>query len=131
MRRAVEIRLDNSMRQNLQSLSRSRRASVRFAERAKIVLFAADGMENKKIAAQLKTTRQKIARWRNRFMQFGIEGIEKDAPRPGRFPSIPQEKKTAIVRKTTNETPPNATHWSRASMAEATGVVDQAMPIKG
>ena len=55
-------------------------------------------------------------------MQFGIEGIEKDAPRPGRFPSIPQEKKTAIVRKTTNETPPNATHWSRASMAEATGV---------
>lgn len=110
------------MRQKLQSLSRSRRASVRFAERAKIVLFAADGMENKEIAAQLNTTRQKIARWRNRFMRFGIEGIEKDAPRPGRFPSIPQEKKTAIVRKTTNETPPNATHWSRASMAEATGV---------
>lgn len=122
MRRAIEIQLDNEMRRKLQILGRSRSASVRLVERAKIVLLAADGVENIEIADSLKITRQKVARWRIRFTKLGIEGIEKDAPRPGRFPSISRRKQTSIVKKTIEETPANATHWSRASMSKAAGV---------
>jgi len=122
MRRAVDIILDKQTRQTLKTLSRSCASSVRLVERAKIVLYAEDGMENIEIALHLKITRQKVGRWRDRFAQLGIEGIEKDAPRPGRFPSISKNKKASIIKKTTQETPPNATHWSRSSMAEDTGV---------
>jgi hypothetical protein len=51
-----------------------------------------------------------------------LAGIEKDAPRPGRIPAISKHRKNAIVRKTLDETPANATHWSRMSMSVATGV---------
>jgi transposase len=44
--------------------------------------------------------------------------LEKDAPRPGRFPKISYKKVTAIVNATLHTTPPNATHWSARSMAK-------------
>ena len=49
-------------------------------------------------------------------------GIEKDASRPGRTPAITAETVTRIVRKTTQEKPETATHWSTRSMAKAVGV---------
>ena len=122
MRRAVEIQLDENTRTKLQALSVSRRASVRMVERAKIVLLADAGEENIGIAEQLKITRQKAARWRKRFADLGMAGIEKDAARPGRFPSISKAKKAEIVRKTLEETPENATHRSRSAMARAAGL---------
>ena len=51
---------------------------------------------------------------------MGLGGIEKDAPRSGRIPSISARKRARIVKKTIEEKPPNATHWSRTSMAKAT-----------
>jgi transposase len=55
-------------------------------------------------------------------VERGVAGIEHDAPRPGRTPTISVETVQAIVRKTTQETPPNATHWSTRRMARAMGV---------
>jgi transposase len=63
-----------------------------------------------------------VARWRTRFLESGIAGIEKDAPRPGRKPAVSKQKVQQIIRKTTREKPPNATHWSRRTMAAAAGV---------
>ena len=122
MRRAIAITLDDEMKRTLVALSRSRSVSVRFVERVKVVLLAAEGKENIEIAQHLKITRQKVARWRNRFVANGLNGIEKDAPRSGRFPSISRARKSRVIKKTLEETPANATHWSRASMAKATGL---------
>lgn len=122
MRRAIEIQLDNAMRRKLELVSRSPSASVRLVERAQIVLLAAAGKDNIEIGWRLGITRQKAGRWRDRCAQSGGGGIEKDAPRSGRIPSISTRKRAGIVKKTTTETPPNATHWSRASMAAASGV---------
>ena len=124
MRKAPTIELDIPARKELERLSRSRRATVRLAERSRIVLLAARGLNNQDIAARLDITRQKAGRWRDRFVEHGLKGIEKDAPRSGRIPSISRRKRARIVKKTIEEKPPNATHWSRASMAEATGVSD-------
>ena len=65
------------------------RPAGRLALRAKIVLLAADGRQNKPIAAQVSVWRQLVARWRNRFVQAGVE---KDAPRPGRKPAVGADK---------------------------------------
>ena len=122
MRRAIEIQLDEARRRQLERVSRSPSASVRLVERVQIVLLAAAGAENVDIASCLDISRQKAGRWRDRFAACGLAGIEKDAPRSGRLPSISKRKRASIVRKTTTETPAHATHWSRASMAAATGV---------
>jgi len=122
MRRAVTITLNESERGCLERLKRGRRVPVRLAERAAIVLMAADGLENQEIAAQLGITRQKAGRWRDRYAEHGLPGIEKDAPRPGRHRRINDKQRAAVVRKTLRETPPGQTHWSRTTMAAAAGL---------
>ena len=97
---------------------------MRLAERAKIVLLADDGLENQQIAAKLGISCPKASRWRGRYARLGLAGIEKDAPRPGRNRSIDDEQRAAIVRKTLHEKPEGQTHWSRSTMAKASGVSD-------
>lgn len=118
MRIAVDIELENQERQLLERLSGSRSTSVRLAERSKIVLLAAQGKTNGEIAEALGITRQKVGRWRNRYHQYGLIGIEKDAPRPGRKKKIPVRTVNKVIKLTTQEKPKNATHWSRRLMAE-------------
>jgi hypothetical protein len=60
--------------------------------------------------------------WRRRFAASRVAGIEKDAPRPGRTPSIPARTVQRILDKTTREKPTAATHWSTRTMAAAVGV---------
>ncbi|HBZ57478.1 MAG TPA: IS630 family transposase, partial [Syntrophobacteraceae bacterium] len=124
MRRAVPIVLDMDQRQQLEELKRGRRVSVRLAERAAIVLYAADGLEDREIGHLMGMTRQKAGRWRKRFAQLGLAGIEKDAPRPGRKRRIDDQQRAAVVNKTLREKPEGQTHWSRATMADATGLSD-------
>ncbi len=122
MRRAQPVTLSAAQRRQLDRYARGRQVAVRLALRVRIVLLAADGFENTQIAAQLSVSRQLVARWRMRFLQGGIAGIEKDAPRPGRKPAVSAEKVQELIRKTTREKPRNATHWSRRTMAAQAGV---------
>jgi transposase len=96
--------------------------SVRLAQRSKMMLLAAAGLPDLKIAAELGVTRQTVARWRSRFIVLGLKGIEKDAPRPGRKPQISAQQVQQIVRRTTQEKPADATHWSTRTMARAAGI---------
>lgn len=121
MRKAVVIKLEKSERAKLEQLKRGRRVAVRLAERAEIVLHAADGLENQQIAEIMGISRQKAGRWRDRYATCGLVGIEKDAPRPGRRRRIGDKQRAAVVRKTLDEKPKGQTHWSRATMAAATG----------
>lgn len=94
-------------------------------ERARIVLLAAAGLQDKRIAAKLGIMPEKAARWRNRFLDGGWEALEKDARRPGRTPTITPAQIQEVVRKTTQDKPANATHWSTRSMAEAAGLSEK------
>ncbi len=122
MRVAARITLNEEQRATLESWSRGRKTPARLVLRAKIVLHAAEGLENREIALKLGTDRESVGRWRSRFAKFGLTGIEKDAPRSGRKPSIPRSTVEEIVRLTTSSKPKNATHWSTRSMARASGV---------
>lgn len=122
MRAATVIELGDQQRKELVRLSRGQRVSVRLAQRVRIVLLAADGLQNLQIAAQLGISRFKVSRWRERYATLGLPGIQKDAPRPGRKPKVSADQRRQIVRMTLEEKPANATHWSRDRMAEAATV---------
>lgn len=122
MRIAPEISLSAEQSAELERLTRSRSTSVRMAERSRIVLLAAEGLQDIEIAKRLSISRYKVARWRKRYVEGGIQGIAQDAPRSGRFPSISKRKISQVVKKTTTETPAGRTHWSTRSMAKATGL---------
>jgi len=74
------------------------------------------------IARKLKISRPTVQLWRQRFLALRLPGLEKDAPRRGRIPKISERKVRAVVEATIHTTPPNATHWSTRSMAEAQGL---------
>lgn len=122
MRVAPTVTLTDDQRTTLQAYARGRSLPARLVERARVVLLAAEGCQDAQIAAQLSIPRQKAARWRKRFLALGVSGLEKDAPRPGRPASITAEKVLAVVAKTTQTRPANATHWSTRSMAQAVGI---------
>ena len=121
MRVAVSIMLTGEERATLQRWARGRSVAARLVLRAKIVLAAAEGRENKDIAAELGTLRKTVGLWRKRFASGRLAGIEQDAPRGGRPATARQEVAAQIVATTTGERPRQATHWSTRSLARHLG----------
>ena len=70
----------------------------------------------------LKTSRPTVVQWRKRFEEQGPQGLAEDAPHGLSSRALPAEKVKAIVEATLHTTPPDATHWSTRTMAEAMGV---------
>jgi len=118
MRVAPTIVLSTAERAALTRWSRGRWTPARLVLRANVVLLAAEGLENKDIAARLATTRPTVGLWRARFADARLAGIEKDALRGGRSPTKRQAAEQRIVQVTTQERPVNATHCSVRTLAE-------------
>src|ERR1700758_2946564 len=122
MRIAAKVELSEAQRKQLETWAAGRRVPVRLAERARMILLAAQGYTDKEIGLQLGIWRGTVARWRARFIEDDVAGIEHDQTRPGRKPKISARKVKAIVALTTQQRPDNATHWSTRSMAAAAGI---------
>jgi transposase len=122
MRVARPVELDQQQQETLEQIARGRSLPARLVERARIVLRAASGMQDQQIASELAITPEKAARWRNRYLDGGVDALEKDASRPGRPRTITGARTAEVIRKTTQERPFNATHWSTRTMAAATGL---------
>jgi transposase len=121
MRRACQISLGDEDRTILERWTRGRSTQARLVTRARVVLAAAEGKENKDIAAELPISRGAVARWRDRFAVAAVAGIKKDAPRGGRPPKARNDLVRRIIEMTTQQKPANATHWSTRTLAEALG----------
>ena len=79
------IELSDDERSVIEQRSRSSNAPYRQVIRARIVLYAADGMENAEIAKRLDSTREFVSRVRKRFSEERLKALE-ERPRPGRPP---------------------------------------------
>jgi transposase len=124
---AVSIELTDDERSVLESWTRRRTSAQALALRARIVLMAAEGLwSNGEIAEALAVSRPTVTKWRNRFAQRRLEGLA-DEPRPGKPRTITDEQVEAVVTKTLESAPKNATHWSTRSMAREVGMTPDAV----
>ncbi len=118
----VKIILSSEEEEQLKKYIKSRKTPLRLLERSKIILLAAEKTPNYKIAEILKMDVNKVGRWRNRFAQYRLQGIEKELPRGanhGGKNTLTQAKlRTKVIKITTQEKPENGTHWSTRSLAK-------------
>ena len=101
--------------------TRRHKTGQSLALRARIVLEANTGATNQQVAAVLRTTNATVGKWRTRFIQRGPAGLL-DEPRCGAPRSIGDDQVEAVVVRTLEATPKDATHWSVRSMAAASGL---------
>ena len=117
----AELMLTDDERRELERVARRAKSAQALALRARIVLACADGISNKDVAARLGVSAPTVTKWRSRFVEQRLEGLA-DEHRVGRPPSITIEQVEDVVVATLESSPANATHWSRTSMAQRSGL---------
>src|SRR5690242_12039699 len=113
--------LSDEERATLVRWSRRARSAQVLAMRAKIILACGEGTSNTDVAKELDVHLSTVGKWRRRFVKERLDGLI-DEQRPGRPPSISLDQVEKVVVATLEQTPRNATHWSRTSMAEKSGL---------
>ncbi len=115
------LELTDEEREQLARWARRRKSSQALALRSRIVLACGEGLDNKTVAEQVGCSANTVGKWRARFLEARLDGLADD-PRPGRPATVTVEQVEQVVVATLESTPANATHWSRAKMAERTGL---------
>jgi transposase len=124
--RALRVVLSGEEREQLEAWSRRRTSAQALAMRSRVVLAAAEGLKNTEIAERLSISRGMAATWRARFVSERLDGLV-DEPRPGRPRTISDALVEAVITRTLETTPKDATHWSTRSMAAQTGLSQTAV----
>jgi transposase len=123
---AVSIELSEEERAQLESWARRRSSAQALAQRCRVVLLAAEGLNNTEIAERLGVHRPMVRKWRSRFAEYRLDGLI-DEPRPGKPRTITDEQVEEVIVKTLESTPKDATHWSTRSMASEVGLTQSAV----
>lgn len=118
---APVVALTEEERTQLESYVRSRSIPNGLIARFRIILLAAEGLENKKISEKVNLSRSSVGKWRKRYSEKGLEGLH-DELRPGRPRSILDEKVSELIHKTLKTKPEGTTHWSTRTMADQIGL---------
>lgn len=121
MARLSELVLSDAERGELSSLASRRKTAQALALRARIVLSCAEGARNKDVAADLGVDKATVGKWRRRFVERRMNGLH-DEPRSGAPRTVDDARIEAVIVRTLESTPPDATHWSSRSMARASGL---------
>jgi len=117
----AELVLTEEERSVLERLVRRHKSAQALALRARIVLACASGKTSTAVAKELRVNQATVGKWRRRFVERRLEGLF-DEPRPGAKRTVTDDKVEAVIIKTLEEKPKDATHWSTRSMAEAMGM---------
>jgi transposase len=115
----AELILSTEERLALERLANRRKSAQAMAMRARIVQCCAnkEGPTNREVAAKLGVSEAMVGKWRRRFVEYRLDGLSDD-PRPGAPRKIGDDQVEAVIVKTLEDKPKDATHWSTRSMAE-------------
>jgi transposase len=108
--------LTDEERETLERWAKRPKSAQALALRCRIVLLCAEGLDNKVVAARLHVNQATVSKWRKRFVERRLDGLADD-PRPGAVRTITDDQVEAVIVKTLEELPADATHWSTRSMA--------------
>ena len=122
----VLIELSEDERAQLERWARRRSSAQALALRSRVVLLAAQGLNNTQIAERLGVHRPMVRKWRGRFAEHRLDGLS-DEPRPGQPRKITDEQVEEVIVKTLESKPRDATHWSTRSMAAEVGLTQTAV----
>jgi transposase len=117
----VELVVSAEDRATLERWTARRKTAQGLALRAQIVLRCSSGGSNNQVARDLRITNTTVGKWRSRFIAHGVAGLL-DEPRSGAPRRISDEQVEAVVVRTLESTPRDATHWSVRTMAADTGM---------
>ena len=124
--RLPPLLVSDSDRVELGRRTRSGTIASRDAQRARVVLLAAEGMSNRDIAEVVGLHYNQVGLWRSRYELLGIAGLD-DEPRPGRPPVYGHDDILLLVKTVTEEPPDGATRWTMEALARTMN--DHGIPI--
>ncbi len=122
MRTSRRNTVSDEDRNQLERLVGAGTTEQRVVLRARIVLLSGLGVSTGEICERLNTTKPTVSRWRERYQQDGVRGLLADAHRSGRRPTISKKQVAEVVRRTLEERPLGATHWSTRTLAPVVGL---------
>ena len=122
MKKGVEVRLGPGDQERLEAVVGSGNSPQKHVWRARIVLLSADRVGTMAIQHQTGKSKPTIWRWQGRFMAAGVDGLLRDATRPGRKKRLPAATIEQVVAMTLGKPSGEATHWTGRAMAKAAGI---------
>src|SRR5215216_3914889 len=122
----TDLVLSEEEAETLRRWARRPKTAQALALRSRIVLRCSRGGSNTEVAEELGVQRGTVAKWRSRFVSDRLDGLL-DEPRPGRPRTISDEQVEAVIVKTLESAPKDATHWSTRSMAVESGLTQSAV----
>jgi transposase len=115
------IKLSETERTELETITKSRSLPHGLVRRASIILASVDGMNNREMRARFQVSNSAISSWRRRYQDRGLAGLYGE-DRPGRPRQHSDEAVAEMIQKVLRSTPRGATHWSVRLVAEETGI---------
>lgn len=115
------LKLTHDERDTLDRWVRRPKSAQALAQRARIILTCAEGLNNMQVSERLHVTTQTVGKWRSRFIRKRVDGLT-DEPRPGTSQRLTDQEVEQVLAMTLESTPKDATHWSTRSMAQTCGL---------
>jgi transposase len=123
MRGNLGLFVSSADRARLAAIIADRNSPQKHVWRAQVVLLTGDRVGTNEIMRQTGLGKVSVWRWQERYIEAGVDGLLRDKTRPSRIPRLADAKVAEVIRRTTEEAPPDGgTHWTVRAMAAATGV---------